>query len=199
MTILTIQPSGKDNCLVSTNPTGNYDSEIYLASENSDTVVLHSPLEFSLAGLPAGATIISATLMLYYYYYYNTDPVGRTHSAYRLTRTDWVELESTWNIYKIGSDWTTPGGDYTPDDGASTPIPADYGWMSWNVLAQIEYAQTEEIAAEFLILDPAPSGATRYGVYFYSNNYAVDTDLCPKLIIEYTVPTVGRSFGFIIG
>jgi len=36
------------------------------------------------------------------------------HSAFvaRITRDDWVETEGTWNVYKTGSNWTTPGGDY---------------------------------------------------------------------------------------
>jgi len=35
---------------------------------------------------------------------------------YRCMRYDWVEAEATWNIYKTGSSWTTPGASGTGTD-----------------------------------------------------------------------------------
>lgn len=64
---------------------------------------------FSLAELPSGSTVTSATLTLYI-----TGGTFTDHSEFYcklLGRTDWVESQATWNIYKTGSNWTTAGGD----------------------------------------------------------------------------------------
>jgi hypothetical protein len=41
----------------------------------------------------------------------------------RCTRTDWVELEVTWNNYKAGTPWTAGGGDF---DDIGPPAKIDY-------------------------------------------------------------------------
>ena len=190
---LTIQPSAKDNYLAQAAATTNYGTTTDLRLRSYNAANQRCILEFSLASLPAGAVITSATLELYYYLLLGTDPVGRTYWAYRLTRTDWVEIESCWDYYKGTTVWTAAGGDYTTDDGASTAVPASYGWMSWNVLAQTQYAQTNSITVEFLVRDGTEDNATIYGAKFYSKDYTDDPTLCPKLVIEYTTVTPKTS------
>jgi len=188
---LTVQPSSKDNFLRQHSPDTNYGAYTYLElRDGAPPLLSRSPLEFDISGLPAGVSIISATLSLNYYLKASTDPVGKTVWAYKLTRTDWVELESTWNIYKTGSNWTAGGGDYVTSNpsGGSTAIPAGYGWMSWNVLAIIQDAYANSKSAEFLVKFETEGLATGFSrAYFYSKEYTDDTSLCPKLIIEYTV------------
>ncbi len=188
---LTVQPSGKDNWLYEGAATSNFGTSVDIQVNNTPAgYVQRSILEFAInwgTDIPAGATITSATLNLYYYNHGANDPAGRTYWAYRLTRTDWVEIQSTWNIYKTGSNWTAPGGDYTATDGASLAVPAGYGWMAWNVLAQVQYAQTNTVNVEFLVKDGTEDDATQYYALFHSNNYVVDTSLCPKLVIAYTI------------
>lgn len=195
---LSIQPPGKDNKLHLSFPTTNKGSDVNLAVEGTAIYLLRSLLEFSLAGLPVGAVLSAADLMLYWLSDIINSPVGRTYWAYRLTRTDWVELESCWSYYKGTTGWTAAGGDYTTDDGASVVIPADYGWITWDVLDQVLYAQTEEIAAEFLIRDNVETETTRYGGIFHSNDYTDDTDLCPKLVVTY-IPAIPVADGDLIG
>jgi len=186
MTTLTVQPSAKDNTLNEGAATTNYGSLTSIYVRSNVTGDYRSVAEFSLADLPAGATISAATLGLYYYTKSEADAVGRTYWAYRLTRTDWVEAESTWNIYKTGSNWTAAGGDYTTDDGASTTVPAGYGWMSWNVLVQVQWAQTNSVAAEFLFRDGTEGASPALNCIYYSNDEATQTTLRPRLVIEYT-------------
>jgi len=166
--------------------------------------ILRSLLEFDLSELPPGATLNSASLQLYYYRWGNDNPTGKTAWAYKLTRADWVELEAAWNIYKTGSNWTAAGGDYVTSnpDGGSTTFPADYGWMTWNVLAIVQDAYDGSIPAEFLVKFETEGLESLYSLaYFYSNNEAAETTKRPKLVIDYTPapPVAGRSFGFIMG
>ena len=185
---LTVQPSAKDTFMHSEYPTNNYGAETYFQVRSFTTSNLRAILEFAIAwgtDIPAEAALNAATLGLYAYSH--SDGEGRTYWAYRLTRTDWIELQATWNIYKTDFNWTTAGGDYTATDGASVAVPAIPNWTNWSVLAQAQYAQTNNINVEFLIKDGTEGADPIKDTNFYSNNYADDTTLRPKLVIEYTM------------
>lgn len=195
---LTIQPSGKDTYLNIGAPTNNQGGSSSIVVRDRIGSTSRTILEFDITGLPAGATLGSANLQLYYSRYStystDTDPSGKTVWTYKLARTDWVELEATWNIYKTGSNWTVAGGDYVIADpvGGSTTFPADFDWMTWDVLAIVQDAYDSSIAAEFLVKFETEDLSSNYSQgYFYSSNYTTDTDYCPQLVITYTVsPTV---------
>lgn len=203
MTILTIQPSGKDGFFRKVQPTENTGGSVDISVYNRLSRIRRSVLEFDISGIPGGAEISSATLGLYYYNHAYDDPSGLTVWAYKLTRIDWVELEATWDIYKTGSNWTAAGGDYvtTNPAGGSTTFPADYGWMSWDVKAIVEKAISDAWSvAELLIKFETESLEADYSLpVFHSNNYVDDLAKRPKLVIDYTFVAAGRSFGFIIG
>jgi hypothetical protein len=191
---LTIQPSSKDSRITSSAATTNYGSEAYIITR-PDSVIIHALAEFAITwgtDIPDGVTITSATLKLYYYNYgAGSDPVGRTIYADRLLRLNWVEGEVTYNIYKTGSDWTTAGcngdgTDFTSTGRASATVPASYGWMEWNVLTQVQWAQTNSAQIAFVLRDSSEGGGTQYQVRWYSKEEAVQTTLRPTLIIAYT-------------
>lgn len=188
---LTVQPSAKDTHIRSSLATTNYGSDTGLTIFDRSSDKIRAILEFSLSGLYVGATINSASLQLYYYGYYNNDPVGKTVWAYKLTRTDWVEAEATWNIYKTDSNWTAAGGDYVTSapSGGSVAVPASYGWTAFDVLAIVQDAYAAAVSAEFLakFADETISDALSAAVYWYSKEYTGDTSLRPKLVIDYTV------------
>lgn len=193
---LIIQPSGKDAYLREINPDTNYGTGTTIYIQNTADFIRKSLLEFDISELPAGATLISATLELYYSGFAN-DPVGLTAWAYKQIHTDWVEAEATWNIYKTGSSWTAAGGDYVTSDpsGDSAIFPAECpAWMSWDVLAIVQDAYDSSIAAEFLIRFETEGVEDGNQGQFRSNNYTIDTSLCPKLTIAYTVPSVGQPY-----
>lgn len=187
---LILQGVGKDTSLDEERDLQEGNS-LWIAVRNVAGYSYRSILQFPITwgtDIPVGATITAATLSLNYYYHYANDPVGRTLWAYRLLRLDFMELEAGWIIYKTGNNWTTAGAksdgnDFTSDDGASAVVPAAYGWMEWDVLNQLLWAQTNICNPAFLVRDGAVGN---YCSFFHSKEYAADPDLRPKLVIDYT-------------
>ncbi|MFC2001844.1 DNRLRE domain-containing protein [Chloroflexota bacterium] len=186
MPVYTIQPPDMDSYLYQFEPTNNFGSSTSLKVQTRNVENIRAVLQFSLAVLPPGGEITAAELQLYYYDKI-ADPVGRIYRANRLTRTNWVEDEVTWAIYKTGSSWTSPGGDFTAVDHADDTVPAGYGWMAWGVLAQVLYAQTNEIDVAFLIHDSSENQEQK-AAHFASKEHATTT-WRPKLIVTYTLAT----------
>lgn len=186
----TIQPSSADNTLSQAFPDNNYGSLTNTTISNGNNAIRRGLLTFDFSSVvPAGATITSATLSLYCYQVSS----GRTITAYRLLRTDWSVSESTWNIYKTGSNWGIAGAsdsttDYTTTDSSSATSLSSAGWLNFTVTAQVQTAlDSVSGIAHFLCLD---SGSTSTATQrFYSRNETTDTTLRPKLYIEYTVPS----------
>lgn len=195
---LTVQPSAKDTQFIKGAPTTNYGSLAYFQVNWDDIWTTRAILEFDVSGLPAGATLNSASLELYYYSG-NAALEGEDVYAYKQLRTDWVESEACWNYYKGTTVWTDAGGDFVTSnpDGVTATVPTpytDYGWMTWNVLAIVNNAINVEgwSVVEFLLKFLTETGGNQ-AVGFRSNNYTDDTDLCPKLVIDYTPPVVAPT------
>lgn len=188
---LTVQPGSKDTQLYSGDPDASAGDDIDVWLQDHPNII-RGIFEYDISGLPAEVTLDSASLQLYYRWFGNLDPVGKTVWAYKLTRTDWVELEATWNSYKTGSAWTTPGGDYVTSApaGGSTTFPASFGWMTWNVLAIVQDAYDGSIPAEFLVKFETEGLAEDYSSPRFWTKESADSDLYPKLVIDYTVPII---------
>lgn len=197
MATATFQPSGKDTNIRADAPTINYGSDTDLLMSAGDTAGrIRVPLEFPIVwgtDIPAGAALTAATLSLYIYQIVSS--AGETIFAYRLTRTDWVELEATWDIYKTANNWTAAGGDYTETDGASAVVPADPAWMAWDILAQAQYAQANVVNIGLLLRHQTEAQVGSKYLRFRSNNYTIDLTLRPKLVVTYSLPatTQGKS------
>lgn len=202
---LTVQPSAKDCFLSSHVPDANSGTGTALQIVDYSSQIRRILAELDISELPVGATLESALLYLYYFQYYTdrNDPVGRTVWAYKLTRTDWVEDEATWNSYKTGNAWTNPGGDYVTSDpsGGSTTVPASFGWMSWDVVTIVQDAYDASKDAEFLVkfADESKAWADCSYPYFRSKEYTDDPDLQPKLVITYAIPLIPVADGDLIG
>jgi len=195
---LTVQPSAKDNSIYKGSATANYGDETKIQIYDHGNWRYRAISEFDISSLPAEATLSSASLRFYYYEYATSDPVGKTVWQYKITRTDWVEMEATWNIYKTDSDWTTAGGDYVTanPDGGSVTMPSSYGWVSWDVFAIVQDAYDNSNPAEFLVMYEEETAVPYSMARFYSKDYVDNTSLRPKLIIDYSIlspPTVTNS------
>jgi uncharacterized protein (TIGR02145 family) len=194
--------AAKDNTIDYGSPTTNQGTAAYLYVFDQPTGIARTVLEFDISAIPAGQTLTSATQGIYYYGKISSDPVGRTVWAYKQTHADWVETESTWNIYKTGSDWTTVGGDWVTSSpaGGSTTVPASPGWMSWNILAICQDAYANSIPVEVLVKYESEDQPVFYGGTFFRSRSYGDTSLRPKLTIEYTAaPALNFSGGVNIG
>lgn len=189
---ITIQPSNRDSYLSEGQANTNFGSELFMfvrdyagALKNARMVV-----NFPLSSIPAGARILEATLQLYNYDGQAADE-GQVVWAYKLTRTDWVEAQVTWNNYKAGSPWTTPGGDYVTSSpaGGSLTLPdtvGGAGWLEWIVTDIVDDAWSNSIDVNIVLrLESEPEQNPLKAPLFYTRNYAVDTTLRPKLEVVY--------------
>ncbi len=150
--------------------------------------------------------VTSATLRLY-------SPMGdftKTHYCQRLIRTDWVEAEATWNIYKTGSAWSAAGAgnsadDYTATDQATASAAVD-NWLEFDVTAQVEWARSNDADPAFRIV--CDEGTSTGEIQFASKEYPKDApaeEYWPHLVIEYRVDpvayerTISASMGMATG
>lgn len=194
---VTIQPSTIDAYIEQNAATANRGTTINLNATESPGQNRYSLVKFDFSAfVPAGATITLATLSLYCL----ATASGRTIGVYRLLRTDWVEMEATWNVFKTGSNWGTAGAlntstDYTTTDAATAASVAVGQWLNETVTAQVQTAlDSVGGVAHFLIKD---TGADAYVANGWSSRDNTTAANRPKLYIEYTVrgatPT-GASF-----
>jgi hypothetical protein len=113
------QPT-KDAYLVSGSPTTNYGSATTLATSPQTTNKYRSVLEFDISDFTSPQSLVThAAVGLYYYAWLGDDPrfrVLRLDRCRRIGADAWVEAETTWNIYKTGSDWGTAGCGNTTSD-----------------------------------------------------------------------------------
>ena len=195
----TIQPPTKDTYLSQYAPTTNYGTATALYLYNRSSRADRAILEFNTLAMPAGQTISSAELDLYYYAYSGANPSGLTVDAYKLSQTAWVEGQATWNIYSTGNNWSSAGGDYVTSNpaGGSVAVPANYGWVEWDVTAIVQDAYTNSALTEILLKFDTEGVSSGYArADFYSNNYATGANR-PKLTITYapsaSAPTVTLS------
>ena len=79
---------------------------------NATGALRRSLIKFDLSQIPAGSTIISATLSLY-----NKVDYANTASVFRIYRVKrpWIENQVTWKVWKTGSNWSSSGGFGTGD------------------------------------------------------------------------------------
>jgi len=78
-----------------------------------------------IISFPIGG-ITEASSAILKMYQYQVDFASCSIGIFKLTRPDWVETEATWNNYKAGSPWTTPGGDYVAEvDEPEPPVIID--------------------------------------------------------------------------
>lgn len=151
----------KDTWITERFPDANNPGSLHLhdgdePEEDPPPLISRIIIQFDVSGLSL-EDVPYAQLALRFGIHSGVNPVGKVTYAYKLTRTDWVELEATWNSYKTGSAWTSPGGDYVTSNPSGVPLTFkdidEIGWhfMFWNVTAIVRDAIINEIPASILI------------------------------------------------
>lgn len=179
----------KDTHIIQYYPNTNYGTMPIFSIRDLNNEAIRTIISFDLTSIPAGAKLLSATLALYYYNQVFAYPVGKLVRIYECTRPQWIETEATWNIYKTGYPWTTPGGDYALLDPppASFTIPYTFGWIETNVIALVTHAIANSLNAHFLIKfnNETQTPLTFSVINFRSREYLTDPALRPKLTVFY--------------
>jgi hypothetical protein len=172
----------------STEETGNYGG-------NSSRSLLQFP-GLNASNIPAGATILSATLYLKINADYSSN--ARTVRLFRSKR-DVVISQCTWNVWKTGSSWSSPGAFNTNDceqtDIGSFTMSASETVGTWKAVSLTPSAIKEIINGTWttptLLLKVDTESADRYD--YYSTNDATSTNR-PYIVVEYTLGGVSAVF-----
>ncbi|MBI5291535.1 MAG: DNRLRE domain-containing protein, partial [Chloroflexi bacterium] len=193
--VLTLQPNGAagmDARLASNQATTNFgtDDKLYVGESNQNSSVHRSLLRFDLSGIPANATITSATLSLWLTDDFS-DNAG-AFSVYRVKRA-WTEDGATWNAAATGSNWNTAGLDLTADaegtaigSRAMTASEAN-GEKQWTLdAAKVQEWVSGTFANNGLLLR---AGLEQNDQYRFASSDYVLPGWRPKLVIHYTLPT----------
>jgi len=194
--IMVLQPSpslGKDTSIESGQPSFNRGAEAYLrAADDAAMGTTRSALQFDLSGIPAGSTIVSATMALYQMG--QGDASTPTLEVHALNR-NWTEGTgtgsatgdgATWLKYDGANDWPLAGGDFNPAAAASSPGLAVSGdWVNWS-LTGLTQSWVNSAATNYgaLIKQDTESAGNDIKV-FYAADYAGDASHRPKLVIEW--------------
>lgn len=102
------QMPSADNYIQSDVPTQNNGSLDTLKAGEYSGVIYRTLVKFDFSPIPAGCTLLVADFNLNYV----NRIAGRnvnTFGIYRLKR-NWIEAQSTWNIFSTGNNWQTAGG-----------------------------------------------------------------------------------------
>jgi hypothetical protein len=121
-------------------------------------------------------------------------PVGTTgHQvrADRITRTDWDYQTCTWNRYKTGSNWTTPGGDTAAPDidiaYLSPAAEADQAIPGFEELVQDALDnRNSQLIFRLELVDEADNGINRLHSCKASPTAGLDADTL-RLIVDHSV------------
>lgn len=193
MTTLVLQPAeGIDNWIRSGYGNKGTDTTLTIGNGNdANNYTTRTLIKFDLSTLPDNAIISSATLSLFCNGDFSSN--ARTFKVYRVLRA-WVESQSTWLIWKTGSNWGTAGA-FGADDCEQTAI------------GSRDFTATETInAAKDFVLTPTTKSGLDLGngwlikadteeddaYQFASSDSAVEAQR-PKLTIVYTLPATATG------
>jgi len=164
-----VQPN--DNFLGSKKLELSYDNDSYSHLRDSRTIIL-----FNLSYIPAESIIISTKLNLYYYDYNIINPSGREITCHRILE-DWDETAVTYN--------TMPYSD--PVEFASTNAPSGFGWVEWNVTAEVD-AHLNSGVENYGWMIRDFKNHLEYSCYHWYYSYDAYNDYPPRLFVWYNPP-----------
>jgi hypothetical protein len=197
---LTLQtgPEAVDTYLDSLFPTVNFAGEGMLGggAGAGGAEKLRTLIDFSLAGLPAGAQIVSATLSLYLQL--NFASAARLFRVFRVKRA-WKLDDASWNEWSAGQAWQTAGGfganDCEQTDIGSISVPAADAPGTAHAFGLTAAAVQDWVSGAFanngLLLKADVE--TDDSHFWHDSDYVPNPSLRPKLVITYTLGGPGST------
>lgn len=212
MPTTTIQPSTKDNYIVSNVPDENQGTNVVIKVLNLAAAIQRTLITFDVSAYAAGSSNITSAILKLYYSSDNgdTNPSGLQVNVYKMLRTTWEEgngtsnADSNWNDYITDTTWGTAGcsnttSDYTTTNMASTVFPGSAGaWMEWDITEIVKDA-IDNVSSKVNLLvrfNDESLGAGYSNVSFHSRHYgstAGEQALRPKLEISTGSPAILRA------
>lgn len=174
----------QNNTIIQNSPDSNFGDITYLVLNDIIGNRTRILLSFDISAIPDNQQIDTASVSINCASYNGNSPAGKSGMAYRITKTDWQELTSTWNSYKTGSLWDNAGGDYVNPHG---PMPANCPgwWTSFDIKNHVEFGYQSGKRVNILIkFQNEDVGVEIYSQpIFYSRTGASNH---PKLNISYS-------------
>lgn len=169
------------NRIEDANPTTNYNGNAYIqvGEWNGGAVIDRGLVKFDLSSIPAGSTILTATLRLYDEAQ-NYSSNDRTMRVYRSLRA-WVANQSTWNVYATASNWGTAGAANTTSDREATDI------------GSITTPATEVAGYIDITLTPSKIQEMISGGSFTNNGFILKMDTETNDMHQYSDETVSNQ------
>ena len=204
-------PASQDNTLYedATGAVSNGAGEFFFTGRTREGLIRRSAIRFDIASnIPAGSVITSVTLNLYMSRskentFYDTALYPVTASWGEGTSNASAEEgggiasttnDATW-IHRFfpGTQWTTAGGDFTPQASATIPV-GDNGFYAWSSVIMLADVQDwlDTPAQNFGWLLITDETTTRSSKRFDSRTSAIASQR-PQLTVEFTPP--GGSAG----
>ena len=194
-----------DNFLVSNHPTLNFDGAIYLLWGDQTGIAntaTRSLIYFDTSTIPAAATVTAATFSAYMYGG-GSDVAGTSVTKMQRLLRNWVDAETTWNIYSTGNSWTTAGASsdgndrvaatsasmsYTNSSGASN---AYQDWTGSTLTSDVQNFVDGSYSnyGWLLTCDCEYQGASNYSFQEYRGSDYGYQSYRPKLVVTYTQPS----------
>lgn len=188
----TYQPdatAGKDTYIFSGGPTTNFGTAnpIFMGQFLGGTY--KTIIEFDISDIRAGSTINTATLDLNIESTINGGGSLAAH-VYRIIRSDWEELQATWNIYKTSNNWTTAGAgsdgnDYTSTNGVAFDLRTSAGTLTITGLANLAQDALDNQSGKLILLLQKDSAADSQTNSPSSSDSGTAGNR-PKLTVDYT-------------
>ncbi len=178
------------NCKLSDEyPTYNYYGDLAAGKQASGkgSFHFHALVRFDLNRfIPADATITAAVWHVYYYTSVG-GPDPHTYHVRRCVRTDWVEDEATWNVYKTGSNWAQSGGELADPTITLGNIEGS-GWQTFTItdMATDAWANRSGICT-FILRRYDINNDTGYIGIYSKQDRPLDAEHIHHLRITYTL------------
>lgn len=175
------QSISEDNWINKDDPTTNHGTQITLTVGGQTAFDTRALFRIPM---PAGSGTVTDVDLIVVASSLNLNTNVNLHE---LTRTDWSEAQSTWNIYKTGSNWTSAGGDYNATIVDNLTVSAGtntFGLMGSNAgnPLTLTWSDTTNIIIKY------PSTSASYNQFNLASAENGNAGNRPHLHITYTAP-----------